>query len=121
MPVALSPRTTIGRSANSDHEVLNFDKLTYRQADLCSHTDHCGVGGSGRALATAVIRIAIGLEADEAASTGTYTIQDRLGVQIGCFEEIAFHKSFISRDQADALAATMLNSPYGRNILKAIE
>ena len=29
MPVTSPSLTTVGRSANIDHEVLNFDKLTY--------------------------------------------------------------------------------------------
>ena len=55
------------------------------------------------------------------ASEFVRTIQHRQGIQVGCLEEIAFHKGFITRSEAEARARTMLNTPYGRNILKAIE
>ena len=55
------------------------------------------------------------------ASEFVRTIQHRQGIQVGCLEEIAFHKGFISRGDAEARARTMLNRPYGRYILKAIE
>ncbi len=49
------------------------------------------------------------------------TIQHRQGIQIACLEEIAFHKGFITANQAIALAARFGKSPYGMAIIRALE
>ena len=49
------------------------------------------------------------------------TVQHRQGIQIACLEEIAYHQGLISADQARALAAGLVKSPYGAAILRAIE
>jgi glucose-1-phosphate thymidylyltransferase len=49
------------------------------------------------------------------------TVEQRQGLKIGCLEEIAWHKGFISRDSFAALAESYPKSTYGdylRNLLK---
>ena len=40
------------------------------------------------------------------------TVEERQGLKIGCIEEVAFRRGFISREALRALAAT-LNTSYG--------
>ena len=47
------------------------------------------------------------------AQTFVEAIQERQGLKIGCIEEIAFRKGWISRDALAALGAEMKNSSYG--------
>jgi len=40
--------------------------------------------------------------------------ESRLGQQIGCPEEVAWHLGYITDEQVERAAGTMANSPYGR-------
>jgi len=64
--------------------------------------------------------------------TGTYdglleasnfvgTIQKRQGLYIACIEEIAYHLSYINRDQLMKLGEGIRNTDYGRYLLKVAE
>jgi len=46
------------------------------------------------------------------ASAYVQTIEKRQGIKIGCPEEAAFHRDFITRDQLEKLAAQMPNCEY---------
>lgn len=61
--------------------------------------------------------------------TGTFTslmqasqyvqvIEERQGLKIGCLEEIAFKKGFISKDQLIALAKPLVKSGYGNYLMQ---
>lgn len=46
------------------------------------------------------------------------TIENRQGLKIGCIEEIAFRKGWISKNMLTSLAKKYLNSPYGSYLNK---
>lgn len=48
-------------------------------------------------------------------------IEDRQGLKIGCIEEIAYRKSFITKDQLRELAQPLLKSGYGEYLLNIIK
>ncbi len=54
------------------------------------------------------------------ASQFVQVIEDRQGRKIGCIEEIAWRKGYISREQLNALAEPLLKSGYGK-YLKSLE
>jgi len=49
------------------------------------------------------------------------TIQERQGLKIGCIEEIAYRRGYISRDQLTALARKMDKNEYGLYLLRLAE
>ena len=49
------------------------------------------------------------------------TIQDRQGLKIGCIEEIAYRRGYISRDQLTMLAQKMDKNDYGHYLLRLAE
>lgn len=46
------------------------------------------------------------------------TIENRQGLKIGCIEEIAYRKGWISKNMLSSLAKKYLNSPYGNYLNK---
>lgn len=54
------------------------------------------------------------------ASEFVRTIQHRQGIQVACLEEIAFHQSFITADQAREAGERFKKTNYGRAILNAV-
>tara|TARA_B100000035_G_scaffold219475_1_gene188306 strand:- start:131 stop:1012 length:882 start_codon:yes stop_codon:yes gene_type:complete len=46
------------------------------------------------------------------------TIERRQGLKVGCIEEIAFKKGYISKDDLIALAEPLLKNQYGKYLLK---
>lgn len=48
-------------------------------------------------------------------------IEERQGLKIGCIEEIAYKKGFISSAQLEALAQPLLKGGYGQYLLKVIK
>ena len=49
------------------------------------------------------------------------SIQHRQGLLIGCPEEIAWQKKFISLDQLKSLASKYDNSPYGLYLQRLVD
>ncbi|MEM8770344.1 MAG: glucose-1-phosphate thymidylyltransferase RfbA [Pseudomonadota bacterium] len=49
------------------------------------------------------------------------TVEDRQGLKIGCVEEIAYRKGFITADQLQALAQPLEKSGYGKYLLRVLE
>jgi glucose-1-phosphate thymidylyltransferase len=63
--------------------------------------------------------------------TGTFTslmqagqyvqvIEDRQGTKIGCIEEIAYRKGFITKEQLDTIARSLKKSGYGDYLLRCV-
>ncbi len=48
------------------------------------------------------------------------TIEDRQGLKIGCPEEVAFYKGFISADQVRQLAEPMIKNNYGQYLMNLV-
>jgi glucose-1-phosphate thymidylyltransferase len=48
-------------------------------------------------------------------------IEERQGLRIGCIEEVAFKKGFITADQLEKLAQPLRKSGYGEYLLRLIE
>ena len=49
------------------------------------------------------------------------TIESRQGLKIGCIEEIAYHKGYISKEQLKTLALPLIKNKYGQYLLKCAE
>ena len=48
-------------------------------------------------------------------------IEERQGLRIGCIEEVAFKKGFITADQLEKLAQPLRKSGYGEYLLRLID
>lgn len=48
-------------------------------------------------------------------------IEDRQGLKIGCIEEVAYRKNFISKEQLKELATPLLKSGYGQYLMNIIK
>jgi glucose-1-phosphate thymidylyltransferase len=48
-------------------------------------------------------------------------IERRQGLKIGCIEEIAFQRGYISKEQLEALALPLIKNSYGQYLLKCAE
>jgi glucose-1-phosphate thymidylyltransferase len=55
------------------------------------------------------------------ASQFVQTIEDRQGLKIGCIEEVAYRKGFISADQLRIIADKLIKSGYGEYLLSIID
>jgi glucose-1-phosphate thymidylyltransferase len=55
------------------------------------------------------------------ASTFIETIERRQGLKVGCIEEIAFDKSYISKEKFRSLGNKMSNNQYGKYLLKHLK
>ena len=55
------------------------------------------------------------------ASQFVQVVEERQGLKIGCIEEIAFKKGFISKEQLCNLAKPLEKSGYGTYLLELLE
>jgi glucose-1-phosphate thymidylyltransferase len=54
-------------------------------------------------------------------STFVHAVEQRQGLKIGCIEEVAFQKGYITKSELEVLAEKYPNSSYGtylRNLIK---
>ena len=54
------------------------------------------------------------------ASQYVQVIEERQGLKIGCLEEIAFKKGFISKEELIALAKPLVKSGYGNYLMHIV-
>ena len=54
------------------------------------------------------------------ASSYIQVLEERQGLKIGCIEEIAYNKKYISKDQFIKLTKPMKNSEYGKYLIKIL-
>ena len=54
------------------------------------------------------------------ASSYIQVLEERQGLKIGCIEEIAYHKKYISKDQFINLTEPIKNSEYGKYLIKIL-
>ncbi|MFN0201527.1 MAG: glucose-1-phosphate thymidylyltransferase RfbA [Bacteroidia bacterium] len=54
------------------------------------------------------------------AATFVQIIEKRQGLKVGCIEEIAYQKGFISREQLEAIAKPLVKSGYGKYLLQIL-
>ena len=55
------------------------------------------------------------------ASQFVQVLEDRQGLKVGCIEEMAYRKGYITREQLKALAQPLLKSGYGQYLLNLLE
>lgn len=55
------------------------------------------------------------------AAAFVHTIEERQGLKIGCLEEIAFRKGYISEDDLESLARPLANASYGKYLYELLE
>ena len=98
-------------SARGEYEITDINKVYLEQGEL-----HVSILNRGTAwLDTGTFESLI------QAQQFVQVIEDRQGLKIGCIEEVAHHKGFISDAQLKEIAQPLLKSGYGdylMNILK---
>lgn len=98
-------------SVRGEYEITDINKVYLEQGNL-----HVSILNRGTAwLDTGTFQSLI------QAQQFVQVIEDRQGLKIGCIEEIAHHKGFISDKQLEDIAKPLLKSGYGKylmNILK---
>ena len=98
-------------STRGEYEITDINKVYLEQGNL-----HVSILNRGTAwLDTGTFQSLI------QAQQFVQVIEDRQGLKIGCIEEIAHHKGFISDKQLEDIAKPLLKSGYGKylmNILK---
>lgn len=102
---------SLAPSARGEYEVTDLNRLYMEAGDL--YVEQMGRGYAWLHTGTHDSL----LEASEFVRT----IQHRQGIQVACFEEIAFEQGWISADNARERGKALSKTAYGRAILAAVE
>ena len=97
-------------SARGEYEITDLNRLYMEAGDL--YVEQMGRGYAWLDTGTHDSL----LEASEFVRT----IQHRQGIQVACLEEIAFHRGFITAEQAAERGRLFAKTSYGRAILAAL-
>ncbi|MEN3041554.1 MAG: glucose-1-phosphate thymidylyltransferase RfbA [Bacteroidia bacterium] len=101
---------TLKPSARGELEITDLNKLYLERGELQVRIMPRGFAwldtGTPRSLLEASLFVQV--------------IEERQGLKIGCIEEIAFRKGFISLDQLRALALRAEKTPYGQYLLRVV-
>lgn len=98
-------------SARGEYEITDVNKYYLEQGKL-----HVGILSRGTAwLDTGTF--------DSLLQAGQFVevIQNRQGLMIGCIEEVAYRRGFITREQLLSLAEPLLKSGYGKYLQKVAQ
>jgi glucose-1-phosphate thymidylyltransferase len=97
-------------SPRGEYEITDVNKAYLEQGNL-----KVGVFGRGTAwLDTGTFNSLI------QAQQFVQVIEERQGLKIGCIEEIAYRKGFISSDELELIARPLLKSGYGQYLMNLI-
>ena len=98
-------------SARGEYEITDINKIYLQQQKL-----HVSILSRGTAwLDTGTFQSLM------QAQQYVQVIEERQGLKIGCIEEIAYKKGFISAEQLEKIAQPLLKSGYGQYLMNLIE
>ena len=98
-------------SARGEYEITDINKIYLQQQKL-----HVSILSRGTAwLDTGTFQSLM------QAQQYVQVIEERQGLKIGCIEEIAYKKGFISAEQLEKIAQPLLKSGYGEYLMNLIE
>ena len=98
-------------STRGEYEITDINKVYLEQGNL-----HVSILNRGTAwLDTGTFQSLI------QAQQFVQVIEDRQGLKIGCIEEIAHHKGFISDKQLEDIAKPLLKSGYGKYLMNLLK
>ncbi len=102
---------TLRPSARGELEITDLNRLYLEQGQLRVRKMPRGFAwldtGTPRSLLEASLFVEV--------------IEERQGLRIGCIEEVAFRKGFISLEQLEALAQPLAKVPYGQYLLRIVQ
>ena len=102
---------TLKPSARGEYEITDINSIYLQQGNL-----KVGVLSRGTAwLDTGTFQSLM------QAQQYVQVIEERQGLKIGCIEEVAYHKGFISAEQLKEIAQPLLKSGYGQYLMGLID
>tara|TARA_R110002073_G_scaffold40547_6_gene115405 strand:+ start:67918 stop:68778 length:861 start_codon:yes stop_codon:yes gene_type:complete len=97
-------------SARGEYEITDINKVYLEQGNLNVSILNRGTAWLDTGSFESLIQ----------AQQFVQVIEDRQGLKIGCIEEIAFRKGFITESQLKEIAQPLLKSGYGKYLMKIL-